>query len=88
MAKTLDKKRDYATVHGKPGVAFEQDGNYFDFEENLVGEEAGGEKPLKVAEVVELIAKAETTEAVDEIVGDDTRAGVLKAAAARKAELE
>lgn len=41
----------------------------------------------KVKDVVEKIKAAETIEAVDVIVGEDTRDGVLKAADKRKTEL-
>jgi len=42
---------------------------------------------LNVEQLVELINAAETVEAVDEIAGADNRAGVTKAAEAKKAEL-
>jgi len=45
-------------------------------------------KPLKAAELIDLIGKAETVEAVDELLGDDTRTTVLAAAIFRKAELQ
>ena len=48
---------------------------------------AAGSTPLKAAELIELIGKAETAEAVDTLLGGDTRVTVVAAAEARKAVL-
>lgn len=45
-------------------------------------------KLAKVGDLIELIEKAETVEAVNEIVGEDSRAKVLEAAEGRKSDLE
>jgi hypothetical protein len=45
------------------------------------------DKPPKAEELIKLIKAAETVEMVDEILGNDERATVIAAAAARKEEL-
>jgi hypothetical protein len=51
------------------------------------GGDPGGSTPMKAADLIALIAVAETNEAVDTLLGADTRTTVIAAADKRRAEL-
>ncbi len=69
MAKTLDKKKDFATIHGGGEAHYFQDGTYFDAEGKELGAKAPAapKKTTKAAPAVADIDQSPTKDPVDDV---------------------
>lgn len=74
MAKTLDRKKDFATIHGDSEARYFQDGTHFDAEGKELGAPApaGGKKPkldtaVQPAPVVTDVDQSPTKDPVDDM---------------------
>lgn len=70
MAKTLDKKKDFATVHGGGEAHYFQDDTYFDADGKELGGKAAPATPKKTTKATPTVADVDqspTKDPVDDV---------------------
>jgi len=70
MAKTLDKKKDFATIHGGGEAHYFQDDTYFDADGKELGGKSAPAVPKKTTKATPAVADVDqspTKEPVDDV---------------------